>query len=231
MTALASASLVSPALAAFKDQSRLPLANSGPTSKKPQNDLLPDSFLPSAPVEKPKKEPVPDGDEKQTPAPLTNSDDPVEPYDINEIPELIPVVLTPDVAKRAIDGFADVGTRYDDKGVYDYPTLKEFVDKTEAGKQLERDIKKYGFKNIVEWNIAIMNVSYAYGALLQDQEEDIRRQIRAVEKDKTLSADRKQRVIASLNALIPSKENVKLIREINKLPIYQEKLNLLNVFE
>jgi len=218
------------AFAAFKDQSRIPSPQTENPVKKPPGSLLPDNLLPTDPVEKPENNDTPDkGIDNQLPP--VDPEYQAEPYDINDIPELVPITLTIDIAKRAIDGFVDVGTRYDDKGLYDYPTLEAFVEKTDAGKQLEADIKKYGFKNIIEWNIAIMNVSYAYGALLQDQEQDIRRQIESVKQDKTLTPEKKKHIITSLNALIPSKENVKLIRELNQIPVYQEKLNLLNAFE
>ncbi len=216
--------MLSPAHAAVKDQSRIsPMLNNEAPKKSP-NSLLPDGLLPTEPETKPditpKKPPV----DEEIVAPS-------EPYDINDIPALERLQLTLDVAKRAIDAFADVGTRYDDKGLYNYPTLKEFVEKTAPGKQLEADVQKYGFKDIVEWNTAIMNVSFAFGSLLQDQEADIRHQIAAVKEDKSLSPDKKQRIIASLNALIPTKENVEIIKELKKIPAYQEKLNLLDAFE
>lgn len=232
------AALFSPTIvaveAAVKDQTRIPSNDSDAPAKKAPGSMLPGDFLPSSPTLEPDAENPspnkPDGDEESK-KPDTGFQDPSEPYDINDIPKLVPITLTLDIAKRAVDGFVDVGSRYDDKGLYDYKTLEEFVKKTDAGKQLEADIKKYGFKDITEWNIAIMNVSYAYGALLQNQDADIRHQIEAVEKDKSLSTEKKKHVIASLNALIPSKENVKLIKELNKLPIFREKLNLLNAFE
>ena len=68
---------------------------------------------------------------------------------------------------------------------------------------MQTDVVKYGFKDIVEWNTAIMNVSFAYGAILEDQEQDIRAQIDAVRQDKSLRSDKKLRIIASLTALIP----------------------------
>jgi len=216
---------VGPAYAApAKDQSRIPPPISGQTPPKAPDTLLPDGLEPDNDAYKPEVLPdiIPGGDEFANPS---------EPYDINDIPALERLDLTIDIAKRAIDAFADVGSRYDDKGLYDYPTLEEYVAKTEPGKQLEADVKKYGFKDVVEWNTAIMNVSFAFGALLNDQEADILDQIEAVKKDKNLSEERKKKIIASLGALIPTKENVDVIRELRKLPIYQQKLNLLDAFE
>lgn len=223
------------ALAAVKDQSRIPPPISGKNPPNVPDSLfpdLPDGLQPSEGSDVPSNAPkaLPDG---QRPAEeeYSNPVEPAEPYDINDIPALERIKLTIDIAKRAVDAFADVGSRYDDKGLYDYPTLEEYVAKTKPGKQLEADVKKHGFKDIVEWNTAIMNVSFAFGSLLEDQEADIRLQIESVKKDKSLSPEKKQRIIASLMALIPTKENIEIIKELQKLPAYQQKLNLLEAFE
>jgi hypothetical protein len=208
---------------AVKDQSRLP-ALPGETSKKPEHHpLIPGEILDTRPE---------NGSQPDVGPPVNEEDTiPAMPYEINEIPALEKIRLTEDVAKRALDAFAEIGSKYDDKGLNDYPTLKEFVEKTEAGKQLEAEVKKHGFGDIVEWNTAIMNVSFAFGALLEDQEEDIRAQIASVRGDKSLSEDKKQRIIASLNALIPSKENIEVVRKLQKQTDYMKKLNLLDAFE
>lgn len=224
---------VSDGYGAVKDQSRINQNSSesisGKNPVKKPDSLLPDNLLPhtkpQTPVSPP---PANEGIDNQT---GEDGEGPDGVYDINDIPALEQLELTLDIAKRALDGFADIGTRYDDKGLYDYSTLQEFVKKTEPGKQLEKDIKKHGFKDVVEWNTAIMNVSFAFGAIIQDQEADIRHQIEAVKSDKKLSDDKKQRIIASLNALIPTKENISVVEELQKLPAYSEKLQLLNAFE
>jgi len=219
------AGIFTPILAApEKDQSRIGPQIGGQSPSKKPDPLLPEGLE--------------QNEDSTSPEAIPNSktleeefSDPSAPYDINDIPALERLELTIDIAKRAIDAFADIGSRYDDKGLYDYPTLEEYVKKTEPGKQLEADVKKYGFKDVIEWNTAIMNVSFAFGSLLNDQEADIRGQIESVREDKTLSAEKKQRIIASLTALIPTKENVEIIRELQKLPIYKQKLNLLDAFE
>ena len=152
-------------------------------------------------------------------------------FDINEIPALEKIELTLDVAKRAIDAFAFVGHRYDDRGLIDYPTIEEFVEKTEAGKELAADVKKYGFDNITAWNTAIMNVSFGFGAVTEKQDEQIQKQIETVKQDKELAEDKKTRIIASLNALIPSKGNIDIIKQLLADPVYKTKLQLLNAFE
>lgn len=216
-----------PTIAVVKDQSRIGSPIIGQKSPRVPGSLLPD--LP-AEIEPPGAGKKPSGNPYELPKDEEYSN-PSEPYDINDIPTLIQLDLTIDVAKRAIDAFADIGSRYDDKGLYDYPSLEEFVAKTQPGKQLETDVKKYGFKDVVEWNTAIMNVSFAFGSLQLDQEADIRGQIQIVRADKTLSPAKKQHIVASLTALIPTKENIEIIRKLQNLPTYEQKLNLLNVFE
>ena len=213
-----------PVQAAVKDQSRIPPPINGQNPPRIQDNMLPEGLEEKNDNRLPQDAPDAAPAEEE----ITN---PSNPYDINEIPALERIQLTIDIAKRAIDAFADIGARYDDKGLYDYPTLEEYVKKTEPGKQLEADVKKYGFADVVEWNTAIMNVSFAFGSLLNDQEADIRDQIESVRKDQSLSAEKKQRIIASLTALIPTKENIEIIRQLQKLPTYQEKLNLLDAFE
>ncbi len=210
--------------AAVKDQSRI----SPPSSKLPaspkNNNSTPGNLFENGGIPKLEQRPSnpPEGVE-----PPAQTDE----FNVEDIPALEQIELTLDIAKRAIDTFLQVGSKYDDKGLNDYPTLKEFVDKTDAGKQLQKEVQGNGFKDIVEWNTAIMNVSFAYSALHEDQKSDIKAQIAAVKESTKLTDDKKLRIIASLNALIPSKDNIKVLRELNELPEYSKKLEVLNVFE
>lgn len=158
--------------------------------------------------------------------PENQAEDPpvLEPDDV---PAIATVELTEDSAKRAIDGFAAVNDRYNDRGLDDYDTLEEFVEKTEAGKELEAEIKKFGFPNITQWNTTIMAVSFAYAALDEAQERSVREQIDEVRADKTLDEATRTRMIASLNALIPSTNNKEIIRKLASDPAYADKLKLL----
>ena len=166
---------------------------------------------------------VPDSPAK---SPEATPDDPpvLEPDDV---PAIATVELTEDTAKRAIDGFAAVNDRYNDKGLDEYDTLEEFVEKTDAGKELEAEIKKFGFPNITQWNTTIMAVSFAYAALDDAQERSVQEQIEEVRADKTLDESTRTRMIASLNALIPSTNNKEIVRKLASDPAYTDKLKLL----
>ena len=60
---------------------------------------------------------------------------------------------------------------------------------------------------------------------------DIKQQIEEVEKDTELAQDMKDRIIASLNALIPSENNHKIVQQMIDNPVYAEKLKLLETEE
>lgn len=159
-----------------------------------------------------------------TPDTTTGEPPVLEPDDV---PAIATVELTEDSARRAIDGFAAVNDRYNDKGLDEYDTLEEFVEKTDAGKELEAEIKKFGFAGITQWNTTIMAVSFAYAALDEGQERSVREQIDEVRADKTLDESTRTRMIASLNALIPSTNNKEIVRKLASDPAYIDKLKLL----
>ena len=225
--------------AAVKDQSRLP-APQTPTPSNAPSSVVPDGLLDKKPdnsLEGPSPA-TPQTTPPQTTPPQTTPNDPpiqepVEPdeFNVEDIPAIERLELTLDIAKRAISAFAQVGTKYDDKGLNDYPTLKEFVEKTDAGKALQKEVQQHGFKDISAWNVAIMNVNFAYGALIEDPTHSIKEQIKEVQESTTITNEKKLRIIASLNALIPSKSNIKIIRQLNDIPEYRKKLNLLNPTE
>ncbi len=148
-----------------------------------------------------------------------------------DVPAIETVDLTEDSAGRALDGYAAVHDKYNDQGLEDYETLEEFVSKTEAGKKLEAEIKTFGFSDITQWNSTIMAVSFAYNALGEGQEQAIRDQIADVRADQTLDESTRARMIASLNALIPTEANKTVVRKLRDDPKYQEKLKLLEEVE
>ena len=138
-----------------------------------------------------------------------------------------PVELTVDAAKRAVDAFVAVRDKYSDEGLEDYDTLEEFVAETEAGKRLEAEVMEHGFADIADWNQTIMAVGFAYSAIVYDYASDLRQQIEDVRKDRTLDQDMRERLIAGLTALMPSRANRTVLQALLDDPIYRERLKLL----
>jgi hypothetical protein len=137
------------------------------------------------------------------------------------------VELTPELAKKAIDGFVLARDKYANAKLDQFETLEEFASKSEEGKKLETDIKALGFKSLPEWEIAIATVSLTYGAVSEGSDYDVPQQIEEVKSDASMSEDRKVQMIAWLNSLIPSPNNKTAILEVMKDDGYREKLKLL----
>jgi hypothetical protein len=135
--------------------------------------------------------------------------------------------LTVDAAKRAIDAFAEVRDKYNDAGMENYESLEDFVAETQAGKQLESDVREFGFSDIGEWNETIMLVGIAYSAFVYDYAADLRQQIREIRDDPTIDDDMRAQLIAGLNALLPSTHNRIVMQELFNDQAYRDKLRLL----
>ncbi len=153
---------------------------------------------------------------------------PLEDLIAQDIPNIQAVELTPEKARKALDAFEKINGKYDDKGMEDYPTLQEFADKTEAGKQMQEEIRQFGFRNVGEWNLIIMNIGFAYSSLLEGSDEAIEEQIREIEKDEGIPAEKKKSLIRNLRILIPSENNRKIVKDLMDDPVYSRKLKLLD---
>ncbi len=214
---------------AAKDQSRVssegtttPLAD---PSKQPPAARNPEQ--PTA------QTPEPEGEDLTQPAPDVDSEagsgEPVLPEDLNlgEIPVINTIELTVDAAKRALDVFAVVREKYKDANLEEYEDLQEFVEKAPQGKAFEADVKAQWFSTVNEWNSVITSVGFAYSAIADDQSAEIAMQIEEIKKDTTIAGDMKDKMIASLSAMIPSDNNRRVVEDLMKEPAYADKLALL----
>ena len=67
---------------------------------------------------------------------------------------------------------------------------------TDAGKQFDADIKKFGFDSVTAWNTAVTTVSFAYSAVAENQEREIKKQIDDLKQDKDIQEPMKTKIIA-----------------------------------
>lgn len=148
-------------------------------------------------------------------------------FNLGEIPDIKSVELTVDLAKRALDTWLMVSEKYKDADLEAYDDLQEFVDKNEQGYAFETDIKSAGFVSVSEWNVAITSLSFAYSGVLDDPTAEIQAQIEEIKADDTIAQDLRDRMIASLSAMIPSENNKKVVQELLADPAYKEKLEQL----
>ena len=161
-------------------------------------------------------------------APPPDTETEPDTMSLGDIPEIETVELTPDMARRAVDAFTMVREKYADTAIYEYEDLEEFVDKTEAGKKLDADIRSFGFNGVTEWNTAITSVGLAYSALSEDPSDNVEQQIAEIKADTNLAQDMKDRMVKSLSAMVPSDNNRKVVQELVKDSAYAEKLKLLS---
>jgi hypothetical protein len=171
-----------------------------------------DSSLAQAPPVE--EAPVPE--EETIPAPETGRIEPVKT-----------VELTPELAKKAIDGFVLARDKYANSTIDQYETLEEFASKSEEGRKLEADIEALGFKSLAEWEVAVGTVSLTFGAVSEGSDFEVPQQIEEVKNDASMSEERKVQLIAWLNSLIPTPNNKAAILEVMKDAGYREKLRLL----
>ena len=200
----------------------------------PKQGLQP-NLVASEPVIEDVKPPPPGEVEDLTePDPSQPTDGETPPSDevsIGEIPVVQMVELTLDTAQKAVDAYVVVKDKYKDAALENFDSLQDFVDRDPLGKAFEADIKLAGFANVTDWNLAITTVSAAYSNIIDDQSTDIKQQIEEVEKDTELAQDMKDRIVASLNALIPSENNRSIVQQMIDNPAYTEKLKLLETEE
>ena len=192
------------------------------------------SLMASEPMVEDPKSPPADVEDLTEPDPNQPTDGETPPSDevsIGEIPVVHMVELTLDTAQKAVDAYVVVKDKYKDADLENFDSLQEFVDRDPLGKAFEADIKLAGFANVTDWNLAITTVGAAYSNIIDDQSSDIKQQIEEVQKDAELAQDMKDRIVASLNALIPSENNRSIVQQLIDNPAYTEKLKLLETEE
>jgi hypothetical protein len=186
--------------------------------------LLPDEEILTAQT----TEPLPKAEE---PPPATDEQISPDDMSLGEIPVVETMELTDSIAKRAIDVYVLVKEKYKDADLEQYENLQDFVDQNVQGKAFDADIKAAGFASVNDWNLAITTAGFAYTGVVDDQSADIKSQVEEITADTELAQDMKDRMIASLTAMIPSDNNRKVIQALIDDPAYAEKLKQLDTEE
>ncbi len=216
-------------------------------------DLMAQSTAPAAPPATPPATttaPTPAAPEAPKPSVLPNLSPPADEPDPNagddmpppgaadeeemgadEVPVVETTELSVDMAKRAIDVYAIVKEKYKDAEIEQYDNLQDFVDQNPRGKEFEADIKSVGFQSVNDWNLAVTTASVTYMNVIDDQSDEIKKQIEDLKTDTESSPEAKERMIKALSAMIPSENNTKIISDLVKDPAYAEKMKLLEVEE
>lgn len=152
-------------------------------------------------------------------------------FSVGEIPVVETVELTAESARKALDAYVLVREKYQDAELENYESLQDFVEQNAQGKPFEADIKAFGFADVNVWNVTISTVGFAYANEVDDQTEDIRQQIEEVKMDTEMAQDMRDRMVAALNAMIPSANNKSIVAGLMADPAYVEKLKQLETEE
>jgi hypothetical protein len=137
------------------------------------------------------------------------------------------VELNEDLARRALDAFILLKSKYQDTDIAEYETLEQFVAEAKQGKALEADIKQAGFATVTEWNNTIMSVSFAYAAVAGSQDQEIRAEIESIRSDDGLDPALKKSLVESLESMLPSDHNKQVVSKLNAQPEWAKKLETL----
>jgi hypothetical protein len=205
-----------------KDQSRIEAEESAP------GKVLPNLETPGPlPIPVPEGGATPNQPPSGVEAPSEEDPSAGEGTDAGEVPPVETIELTDDIARRALDAFVAVKDKYKDTALENYESLEQFVRETEVGKQFDVDIKKFGFDNVTAWNTAVTTVSFAYSAVAENQEQEIKKQIDDLKQDKEIQEPMKAKIIASLIAMLPSENNKAVIKKLMEDQGYVAKLKSL----
>jgi hypothetical protein len=188
--------------------------------------------------------PLPDigADEPTSPTPETpSSDEDILPdlsspsneddFSVGEIPVVETVELTAEGSRKALDAYVLVREKYKDAELENYESLQDFVEQNAQGRAFEADIKSFGFADVNVWNVTISTVGFAYANEVDDQTEDIRQQIEEVKADTEMAQDMRDRMVAALNAMIPSANNKTVVEGLMADTVYLDKLKQLETEE
>ncbi len=181
---------------------------------------------PAAPAITPPAADTPPGVDVPLPA-----DDGTGDLSIGDVPAVQTMELTPDMARKALDAYVLVQTKYQESPLEDYEDLQAFVDKDPKGKDFETDIKSFGFPDVNNWNLAVTTLSFAYTNALDDQTSELKQQIGEITASTEMAQDVKDRMVKSLTAMIPSENNAKIVADLIADPTYAEKIKLLETTE
>ena len=207
---------------AQKDESRLPSEQMAKQAPVTEPQALPEAETTASP---------PAEDLTALESEANDAETSPDDMSLGEIPEIKTMELTADIARKAIDSYVLVKTKYAGTDLETSENLQDFVDQNPQGKAFEADIKAAGFANVEDWNTAITTLGFAYTGYTDDPTAEIKQQIGEIEADTALAQDLKTRMISSLNAMIPSANNRTVVAELITDPAYAEKLKQLETVE
>jgi hypothetical protein len=139
------------------------------------------------------------------------------------------VELTPDKARRAIDTFLEVQSKYGESALDD-PSDPIAVAQTmkTAGiyDKVTADVTQHGFASVEDWARTFASIGLAASFVREGQDAgSVDRQIADLEKDEEVPQAMKDETIALLRQMRPSENNLAVAKALIDDPAYKDKVD------
>ena len=139
--------------------------------------------------------------------------------------------LTLETARNAVDSLILLREKYKDhkfKGKADGPAgVIEGMKNSKVSKDIQADLKKYGFSSIDDWVTTFMSVGLAVSYVQRDMDSRMKKKIAEIKQNTEMPEILKKRLLDMLTAMIPPKGNAAIARQLLDDPGYAAKLKTL----
>jgi hypothetical protein len=134
------------------------------------------------------------------------------------------------LTEKHIEGF--IAVQKDMSGVIEKMQAGAFADPADYKAKLTASTKKRGFKNIAEYETVAANVSMVVAAIdpqtkeFTDPQSAIRKELEAVNADKTITAREKTELLKELNAALKSVEPIQFPTNVELVKKYYDSIDV-----
>jgi len=154
---------------------------------------------------------------------------PVYAQQMPSVPSFVHVALSDNLAKRAIDATLFIRKNYKDRKITDADPDSMIGAMKARGvyNKILADLRNFGFSSPEEWSKAAVSTAIAVGFLENGDGQDMMAQMRVMQKDKSMSAQMKAQMLATMQAIMPPEGNMAVAKKILKDPAYSSKVKKL----
>ncbi|MCF6321816.1 MAG: hypothetical protein L3J32_08635 [Rhizobiaceae bacterium] len=139
------------------------------------------------------------------------------------------IVLSEKIAKQAIDATLFIRKNYKDNEIAsaDPSNMVGVMKSRGIYNKILGDLRAFGFNSPEEWSKAAMSTAIAVGFLENGDGQDMMAQMRELQKDKSMSAEMKAQMLATMQAIMPPENNMAVVKKILKDRAYSSKVKKL----
>lgn len=133
------------------------------------------------------------------------------------------VELTESSARGAIDAYMAIRDKYGDE----MPALKKgrtSLDALDTLQGVESIVGGHGFTDTSDWNNTLVSVAMAYGFNKEGRSEEVEKSIAKIKRNAELPDTLKQKMIAMIEGVRPSENNLAVVKALMADQTYAEKL-------